>query len=62
LLVVIYTHLGRVSPFAVILVTMLMFVRIVSRMIPSQALMSAIPEITKRGSFNAIGASVHRVL
>ena len=60
LMVLIYTHLGRVSLFTVILVTVLMFVGIFSRMIPSQALMSAIPEITKRGSFNAIGASVQQ--
>jgi predicted MFS family arabinose efflux permease len=60
LMVLIYTHLGRVSLFTVILVTVLMFVGIFSRMIPSQALMSAIPEITKRGSFNAVGASVQQ--
>jgi predicted MFS family arabinose efflux permease len=60
LMVLIYTHLGKVSLFTVILVTVLMFVGIFSRMIPSQALMSAIPEITKRGSFNAVGASVQQ--
>jgi predicted MFS family arabinose efflux permease len=60
LMVLIYTHLGRVSLFTVILVTVLMFVGIFSRMIPSQALMSAIPEITKRGSFNAVSASVQQ--
>jgi len=59
-MVLIYTHLGRVSLSTVILVTVLMFVGIFARMIPSQALMSAIPEITKRGSFNAIGASVQQ--
>jgi hypothetical protein len=37
-----------------------MFVGIFSRMIPSQALISAIPEITKRGSFNAVNASVQQ--
>jgi predicted MFS family arabinose efflux permease len=60
LMVLIYTHLGKVSLFTVILVSVLMFVGIFSRMIPSQALMSAIPEITKRGSFNAVGASVQQ--
>jgi hypothetical protein len=29
-------------------------------MIPSQALISAIPEVTKRGSFNAISASLQQ--
>jgi predicted MFS family arabinose efflux permease len=60
LMVFIYTHLGKVSLFTVVLVSVLMFVGIFSRMIPSQALMSAIPEITKRGSFNAVGASVQQ--
>jgi len=60
-MVLVYTHLGRVSLFTVIVVTVLMFVGIFSRMIPSQALMSAIPEITKRGSFNAVSASVQQI-
>jgi predicted MFS family arabinose efflux permease len=60
-MVLIYTHLGRVSLATVIVVTVLMFVGIFSRMIPSQALMSAIPEITKRGSFNAVSSSVQQL-
>jgi predicted MFS family arabinose efflux permease len=60
-MVLVYTHLGRVSLITVIVVTVLMFVGIFSRMIPSQALMSAIPEITKRGSFNAVSASVQQI-
>jgi predicted MFS family arabinose efflux permease len=59
-MVLVYTHLGRVSLVTVIAVTVLMFVGIFSRMVPSQALISAIPEITKRGSFNAVGASVQQ--
>ena len=38
----------------------LLFIGIFSRMIPSQALMSAIPEVTKRGAFNAINASLQQ--
>jgi predicted MFS family arabinose efflux permease len=60
-MVLVYTHLGRVSLVTVIVVTVLLFVGIFSRMIPSQALMSAIPEITKRGSFNAVNASVQQI-
>jgi predicted MFS family arabinose efflux permease len=60
-MVLVYTHLGRVSLITVIVVTVLMFVGIFSRMIPSQALISAIPEITKRGSFNAVSASVQQL-
>jgi len=60
-MVLVYTHLCRVSLVTVIVVTVLMFVGIFSRMIPSQALISAIPEITKRGSFNAVSASVQQL-
>ncbi len=61
IMVLIYTHLGHVSLLTVIIVTVVMFVGIFSRMIPSRALMSAIPEPTKRGSFNAISASLQQL-
>jgi len=60
-MVLVYTHLGRVPLVTVIAVNVLMFVGIFSRMIPSQALMSAIPEVTKRGSFNAVSASLQQI-
>jgi predicted MFS family arabinose efflux permease len=56
----VWTNLGPVSLATVIIVNVLMFVGIFSRMIPSQALISAIPDVTKRGSFNAIGASMQQ--
>ena len=56
----IYTHLGHVSLTTVITVNVLMFVGIFSRMIPSQALISAIPEPSQRGSFNAVSASLQQ--
>ena len=61
IMVLIYTHLGHVSLVTVIVVSVLMFVGIFSRLIPSRALMSAIPEPTKRGSFNAASASLQQV-
>jgi predicted MFS family arabinose efflux permease len=60
-MVLIYTHLGRVSLTTVIVVNVLMFVGIFSRMIPSQALISAIPEPSQRGSFSAISASLQQL-
>ena len=60
LMVAIWTNLGHVSLFTVILVNVLMFVGIFSRFIPSQALVSAIPEVTKRGAFNAVSASLQQ--
>src|SRR3954451_1144654 len=60
-MVLIYTHLGEVSLTVAILVNVLMFVGIFSRMIPSQALISAIPEPAQRGSFSAVGASLQQL-
>jgi predicted MFS family arabinose efflux permease len=60
-MVLIYTHLGQVSLVTVIVVNVLMFVGIFSRMIPSQALISAIPEPSQRGSFSAVSASLQQL-
>ena len=60
-MVLIYTHLGHVSLTTAIVVNVLMFVGIFSRMIPSQALISAIPEPSQRGSFSAVSASVQQL-
>jgi predicted MFS family arabinose efflux permease len=58
IMVSIYTHLGPVSLTTAIIVMLVMFVGIFSRMIPAQALMSAIPEPSQRGSFSAVSASL----
>jgi predicted MFS family arabinose efflux permease len=60
-MVTVYTHLGRVSLTTVILVNVLMFVGIFSRMIPSQALISAIPVPSQRGSFSSVSASLQQL-
>ncbi|MGP0094113.1 MAG: MFS transporter [Xanthobacteraceae bacterium] len=60
-MVLIYTHLGHVSLLVVIAVSVVMFVGIFSRMIPSQVLMSAIPRPPERGSFNALNASMQQM-
>ncbi len=60
-MVVTYTNLGPIPFAAVICINVVMFVGIFSRMIPAQALMSAIPEVTKRGAFNAVSSSVQQV-
>jgi predicted MFS family arabinose efflux permease len=60
-MVLVYTHLPRVPLATVIVVNVLLFVGIFSRMIPSQALISAIPEAGKRGSFNAVSASLQQL-
>jgi predicted MFS family arabinose efflux permease len=60
-MVLIYTHLGVTPLGAVILVNVIMFVGIFSRIISSQTLMSAIPEPSKRGSFMAVSAAIQQL-
>jgi predicted MFS family arabinose efflux permease len=60
-MVVIYTHLGLTPLSIVILINVLMFIGIFSRMIPAQALMSAIPDLTSRGSFMSISSSMQQI-
>lgn len=59
--VVIYTNMGHSSLPMVILINAVMFVGIFSRMIPSQALMSAIPEASMRGSFMSVSSSLQQI-
>lgn len=61
LMVVIYTNLGPSSLTTIILVNVLMFLGIFSRMVPSQALMSAIPSPDKRGAFMSINSSLQQI-
>jgi predicted MFS family arabinose efflux permease len=61
IMVLIYTHLGHVGLTTAIAVNVLMFAGIFSRMIPSQALISAIPEPSQRGSFSAVSASLQQL-
>lgn len=60
-MVVIYTHLGVTSLPLVIFVNTIMFVGIFSRMIPSQALISAVPEVSMRGSFMSVSSSLQQI-
>lgn len=60
-MVVIYTHLGETSLGGVMLVNVILFIGIFSRMIPSQALMSAIPSPADRGSFMSVGSSIQQI-
>ena len=60
-MVAVWTNLPPAGLATVIVVNVMMFIGIFSRMIPSQALLSAIPEITKRGAFNAVSASLQQL-
>jgi predicted MFS family arabinose efflux permease len=59
--VLVYTHLGTTPLPLVILINIVLFVGIFSRMIPFQALVSQVPEPARRGSFNAVNAAVQQL-
>jgi len=60
-MVVIYTHLGVTPLWALIIISIILNVGIFSRMIASQALISAIPEPSDRGSYMSISSSLQQI-
>jgi predicted MFS family arabinose efflux permease len=61
IMVLIYTNL-MVTPFAiVVLLNILMMAGVMSRMIPSQALVTGIPDMQDRGAFMSINASIQQI-
>jgi predicted MFS family arabinose efflux permease len=60
IMVQIWTHIGHVPLATVIVINVMLFAGIFSRMIPSQALISAISEPATRGAFNAVSASLQQ--
>ncbi len=60
-MVLVYTHLSVTPLWEVLIFNVLMMMGIMSRMIPSTALMSAIPNPRDRGAFMSINASLQQV-
>ena len=56
-----YTHLGPEPVWIVILVNVMLFIGISSRMISSSALISGVPEIKDRGAYMGINSSIQQV-
>jgi predicted MFS family arabinose efflux permease len=60
-MVTVYTNLG-VTPFAVVAVlNVLMMMGIMGRMVPSTALVTAIPDMQDRGAFMSINSSLQQI-
>lgn len=60
-MVIVYTHLGRVPLALVIVLNVLLFLGIFSRIIPFQAMSQSVPELRVRGSFSAISAAIQQI-
>ncbi len=61
IMVVIYTHLSVTPLWLVIVLNVLMMMGIMSRMVPSQALMTGIPDMQDRGAFMSINSSLQQI-
>jgi len=61
IVVVIYCNLGVTPLWIVIIFNVIMFAGITARMISSQALLSAVPEMSDRGAFMSINSSVQQI-
>jgi predicted MFS family arabinose efflux permease len=60
-MVLIYTHLGVTPLWALIIISIILNVGIFSRMIASQALISAVPSPPDRGSYMSISSSLQSI-
>lgn len=60
-MVIISTNLGPTPLWKVVIINILMFVGIMSRMVPSQALNSAVPEAEDRGAYMSVNSSLQQL-
>lgn len=57
---IVYTNLPPVNLVTLVVVNSILFVGVFSRMIPSQALISAIPDVADRGAFMSVSSSLQQ--
>lgn len=60
-MVVIYTNLTPVPLWQVIIINMILFMGIMSRMVPATALNSAVPDMADRGAYMSINSSLQQL-
>ena len=61
IMVIVYTNLGPVPIWVVIIINMILFMGIMSRMVPAVALNSAVPAAYDRGAYMSINASLQQM-
>ncbi len=61
IMVLIYTHLSATPFFLVIILNIIMMAGVMSRMIPSSALITGIPAMQDRGAFMSINSSLQQI-
>ncbi len=61
IMVIIFTHLSISPLWEIVLVNIVLFAGIMSRMVPATALMTAVPDTTDRGAFMSINSSLQQI-
>jgi len=61
ILILIYTNLGPIPLWQVIVVNMVLFMGIMSRMIPATTLTMSVPDVKDRGAFMSVNASLQQM-
>lgn len=60
-MVLIYTNMSPIPLWQVIMINMLLFMGVMSRVVPSMALATAVPEIKDRGAYMSINSSMQQM-
>jgi MFS family permease len=60
-MVLIFTHLSVTPLWEIVIVNIILFAGIMSRMIPATALMTAVPEMVDRGAFMSVNSSLQQI-
>jgi predicted MFS family arabinose efflux permease len=60
-MVIVYTNLIPVPLWLVVVINMVLFMGIMSRMVPATALNSAVPDMTDRGAYMSVNASLQQM-
>ncbi|MES2681474.1 MAG: MFS transporter [Bacteroidota bacterium] len=61
IMVVVYTNMGPSPMWLVILINMVLFMGIMGRVVPATALSSAVPEMSDRGAYMSVNASLQQM-
>ncbi len=61
IMVIVFTHLSISPLWEIVLVNIILFTGIMSRMVPATALMTAVPDTTDRGAFMSIYSSLQQI-
>jgi predicted MFS family arabinose efflux permease len=61
IMVIIFTHLSISPLWEIVLVNIILFAGIMSRMVPATALMTAVPDVKDRGAFMSVSSSLQQI-